>query len=343
MDQDHPESCSSPAVPLNGKRRGHWPPRWTMRRGIAIGILVAGAGAAWMQQRTAVPPTAGQSSFVPQAIASAPDVVANLQVGTRKPRATGVAVEASRRIDLVSALRNGRIPLESLLEQAERDGAFREELRQRYLATLDPELRALLLQLLERAPTVEQLEFAELLLADADPQRRADGYRLLSSLPLDDQMVRARVLRGLHEESDPAALSALVSGMHPGLLAAEDAGPIGAELMGLVLHPDPRVRAGVLPQLPAWAGAAQLEGPCFDALVDRDPGVRAAAIAAIGVSGVRSPRLLDALFSLAANRDEAAEHRHNALQALMGFSLSRAEVDLYRLLQADVPLHPGRG
>ncbi len=340
----HPSNPSRPGVfPQSAPTDPH-AGALTWRRGVlAVTVVGMAAVIAWgLQSDRASPASASASPAVAElereSAVDAPagsDRVARDAAGAHSTR---VAVR-----DPVLGLRRGTASLESLIALAAEDAGFRADLRRRHALTSDPELRATLLELLQSAPLEEQLAFAYQLLADADPQRRADGYRVLGQLPLDDPRVLDSVRRGLHEETDPAALSVLVAGMQPGLLATEDARPIAAELAELTQHGDPRVRASVLSQLSSWISGVQLEAPYFAALSDPDPAVRAAAIAGIGVSQARSARLLDALFALAANSQEPAEHRHHALQALLGFPLTRAEIDLYRLLQAEVPLHPGRG
>ncbi len=292
--------------------------------------------------------TTTQESVAADPAAAIPSVQAHtaaaaaMGTGAAPPKA-GSASADSFPIDLTGQLRHGLLSLESLLERSANDAQFRDQLRSHYRLADDAEVRATLLQLIAAAPIDEQLDFSDQLLAEGDAEHRADGYRLLAGLPLDEENERIRVARSLHDEQDPAALAALVGSMQPGLLAAEDAGPIAAQLFALSRDAQPQVRASALPQLAHWVSAEQLEAPCFDALADPDPTVRTAAVAAIAVARVHSPRLLNALFELASNAEEDAERRREALQATLGFSLTRSEIALYRLLQAELPLHPSHG
>lgn len=337
---NNPIRQASTTVTLTeAKRKVHWPPLWVLPAfGATLALLLASV---WAPE-AAVPAVSEHSRPQPAA------VVAVRSFEPRASIATDLDPWKARAgqnfpIDLAGELRSGQLSLEALMTRAAEQAAFRDQLRQRFLLDNDPEMRTILLQLLATAPADEQLAFADRLLHAADAHQRADGYRLLTALPLDNDSARERVLRHLQHETDPGALQALVSGLQPGLLAAEDVEPIATQLLDLSRHQDPRLRASVLPQLSRWTPSEQLETLYFDALSDPDSGVRAAAAAGIGVSQLRSPKLLNALFELAADLNQDAAPRHEALQALLGFPLSRSEVELYRLLQAEVPLHPDHG
>lgn len=245
--------------------------------------------------------------------------------------------------NVMEALRMGAVSFEQMSHEIARDWQLREAIQRQYLMATDPDMRRSLLELLAQGPASEVLTLAEQLLSSSDPARREDAYRLLTAIPIDDARARARVLEGLQHEADPHALGALVRSLQPGLLPGEDADPIATRLLALGTHPDPVVRAEALPQLPQWLGAQELEVPYLAALGDPEARVRAAAIAGIDAGRVQSPRLRDTLFDLAADRDQNQELRHAALQALLRFRLTRIEVDLYRLLQREVPLHPTGG
>lgn len=316
-------------------------------RGLAAGLLAGGALIAalgiWFTPATlAVSPGVtslhAQAALTPVAPGTRPHVRTTSRTAITAREASVVIPK-----DLVQALMTGTASFEALAERGSSDWQVRDELQARYLGTQDPILRQTLLALLAEGPATEVLLFTARLLADADPTRRADGYQLLTALPLDNDNARVHVLNGLRDERDTEALGALLRGLQPGLVAAEEADPIADQLLRFSAHEDPRVRAEVLPQLAQWHDGEQLEAPYFSALTDSNAEVRGAAIAGVGASTVRSPRLRNALFDLASNVNENPEHRHSALQALLRFRLTRPEVELYRLLQAEVPLHPGGG
>lgn len=245
--------------------------------------------------------------------------------------------------DPAGALINGEISFEQMAALARADASALAQLWARYRAELDPLRRQTLLALLAEAPSASLSQFVATLVADADPERRRDGYQLLTSLPIEDPALREHALRALQHETDPSALAELVQGLQPGLLAREDAEPLSQALQSLSQSGDPLVRAAALPALTQWTDRAQLEALYLAALADSDAGVRAAAIAGIDTANVSTPDLRGALFQLAANAAENAGHRHSALLALSRFRLSRAEIELYRMLQAEVPVHPDKG
>ncbi|MGH8110291.1 MAG: hypothetical protein ACREO1_16415 [Arenimonas sp.] len=251
------------------------------------------------------------------------------------------AAMSSVPIDLVQKLTSGAISFDDLARRAANDRDYRYQLRAAYLNTQDPTMRATLLELLTRSPASELLIFTDGLIADKDPARRLDGYKLVTALPLDDDRVRQQVLNGLRNEKDNAALGTLLDGLQPGLIAAEDADQIADQLLEFSVNADPHLRADVLPKLSQWFDNEDLEEPYFNALKAGHADVRAAAVAGIVQSRVRSPRLREALFELASNSEESGETRQVALQALLNFRLSHSEIDLFRLLQSEVPIHPG--
>ena len=245
--------------------------------------------------------------------------------------------------DPVGALDTGEASFEQLLERARTDAHARAAIWARYKSEPDPLKRQTLLALLAQAPAAARSDYVAMLMEDADPERRRDGYRLLTGLPIEDALARDHAVRALQREPDPRALAELAQGLQPGLLAAEDAEPLARALESLAQAGDPGVRAATLPVLAQWSERAQLEPIYLAALGDRDAAVRGGAIAGINTANVSTPSLRGALFQLAANPAESAEHRHNALLALARFRLTRAEVELYRMLQAEVPVDAGNG
>ncbi len=242
--------------------------------------------------------------------------------------------------DPVSALASGELSFEQLTSRVRVDADVRGSLWARYRAESNPEHRQTLLALLAEAPVEVVAEYVALLIGDSDVERRRDGYRLLSGLPIEQAALREQALRGLRQEVDAAALAELVQGLQPGMLPIEDAQPLADTLQSLAQTGDPAVRAAALPGLSAWADATHLESTYLGALGHADARVRAAAIAGIEVARLSTPNLRLALFQFAANAAETTQDRHAALLALSRFRLSRAEVELYRMLQAEVPVDP---
>jgi hypothetical protein len=256
----------------------------------------------------------------------------------------GARTELSRfPVDPASTLISGETSFEQMAALVRNDADARAQLWARYRAEVDPLRRQSLLALLAETPDSARADFVAQLVADADPERRRDGYSLLTSLPIEDASLREQALRALQQEADPSVLAELVQGLQPGLLAREDAEPLAQAMEALTQASDPRVRAAALPALTQWADRAQLETRYLAALGDSDADVRAAAIAGIDTASVSTPELRGALFQLAANPAESSGHRHSALLALSRFRLSRNEIELYRMLQAEVPVDPGDG
>lgn len=245
--------------------------------------------------------------------------------------------------DPVAAMSTGEVSFEHLVAQMRDDAALRADLWTRYRSESDPLRRESLLAVLAQAPPEALADFVATLVADSDPTRRTDGYRLLTNLPIEDPALREHALRALQHEADSIALTQLVQGLQPGLLPTEDAEPLARALESLAQSGDPGVRAAALPGLSQWTERAQLDSIYLAALGDGDARVRAAAIAGIDASGVSTPELRGSLLRLAANPAENAQARHSALLALSRFRLTRAEVELYRMLQVEVPVDPGHG
>ncbi|MCE7932214.1 MAG: hypothetical protein DYH17_12670 [Xanthomonadales bacterium PRO6] len=237
----------------------------------------------------------------------------------------------------------GEASFESLVARVRNDAAWRTHLGTRLRTVGDRDERAALLALLEAAPADEALRWIAELAASGEPARRAEAWRWLATLPIEDPGVRALVQQALHAEPDPAALAVLVATLQPGLLAEEDAAPIADALLAFARGAEPRLRAAALPALSQWMHASALEGICLDALRDADHSVRGAAIAALDSAGLRPAAARGALLRIAGDRDEPPANRHAALLALAGYRLDRAEMALYRELQRELPLHPGTG
>ena len=127
------------------------------------------------------------------------------------------------------------------------------------------------------------------------------------------------------------------------MLPIEDGQPLADALQSLAQSGDAAVRAAALPGFSAWTDPARLESTYLGALGDADARVRAAAIAGIEVARLSTPHLRSDLFELAANAAETTQDRHAALPALSRFRLTRAEVELYRILQAEAPVDPPSG
>jgi len=323
-----------PIAPVGGFRS------WLLLTAVATAVgLGVGYRLGLQTVASALPPT----PVIADAALTSPPHSSPEPVSTR--RATTDAAPTAQQLvaDPVGALRSGAWSFEQLQARVRTDASVRADLWTRYRSAPDPLARETLLALLSAAPTAELAGYVATLVADPDPARRSDGYRLLTGLPIEDATLREHAVHALQRETDPRAMAHLVQGLQPGLLATEDAEPLARAMESLAQAGDPQVRAAALPGLAQWSERARLDPIYLAALGDHNSRVRAAAIAGIDASGVATPALRSALFQLAANPGENAEQRHSALLTLSRFRLTRAEVELFRMLQAELPVDGGEG
>ncbi|MCF7221381.1 HEAT repeat domain-containing protein [Marilutibacter chinensis] len=283
------------------------------RAGIAAvgAVIVAGAVLAWLST------SRSDDAPSPQA-----ELTAERSDDTAPPPAGRTAPAGSRTVS---------DDLDGEVRRVQGDPAYLQRLLAMYASATDLDTRGALLAVLRSAAAdnEEILRFALGLADSSDPDRRQDGLALLEAYPLDNAEVRKLLTRQIEEETDPAMLGRLVGMLEAAVVPTEDAAPVVEQLGRLREHPDPEVRAASVTQSVSWDKGSDLENILHRAILDAAPQVRQAAIGGVTASGVRSPRLKDALLAIAADPGSGADERFAAVLALQDFPLDRAEYAIY--------------
>lgn len=257
---------------------------------------------------------------------------ASTPAGRSEQATTGRPAHATSLSATSSSSRTVGDNLEQEVGRVLRDPAHLQKLLAMYAAETDLDTRGALLAVLRGAANDSDtiLRFAIAMASSPDPAKRQDGLALLGAFPLDNAEVRGLLARQISEERDPAMLGRLVGMLEAAVVPTEDSAQIAEQLARLRQHSDPGVRAASVMQSMAWDKGGDLEEVLHRAMLDPAEQVRRAAIGGATVSGVRSPRLKDALLEIAANPASGSEERQAAVFALQNFPLSRAEYAIYR-------------
>lgn len=212
-----------------------------------------------------------------------------------------------------------------LRKLAQSDPVALRSLLNRYSASQAPQERELLKSLLSTIPTAEVIAFSTRLAASSSPAERKYGFEMLQSVAPDSAETRSLVKRTLQTEQSPEVLVQALGTLQSAAAEPEDAELMVAQLQTLAQHADPAVRSLAIQKLGHWdkkgEGAEQLS----QALSDRAPEVRQAAIFAISQANVRSDGVKATLMAMVNNAQESRDVRGSALQALERFSLSKEE------------------
>jgi hypothetical protein len=198
-------------------------------------------------------------------------------------------------------------------------------LLQRYDGTLTAPARELLKSVLSTVQTPDVIAFSTRLANSSNMMERKYGFEMLQSLAPDSVDTRALVKRTLATEQSPEVLAQALAALKSGAAEPEEAEQIVAQLKGLSQHADPAVRSQSITQLGQWDKRGEGADRLSQALADRVPEVRSAAIFAIAQTGVRSDAVKAALMAVVNNPQENKDVRGSALQVLERFSLSKEE------------------
>lgn len=274
--------------------------------------LVAGIGLGWWYGRNTHAPIRG--------------AIVN-PVQTRDARAASANESDAHDLRIRPAVGDN---LGSESTRALKDPAYLRTLLQRYATETDLDRKGALLAVLGSAANDDVLRFALDRVDSRDPQVRSDALALLAAFPLDRAEVRDTLMTQLRGETDPLMQARLIGMLAPVLIPSEDAAPIVRALAALHESTDPDVRAASVLQSAQWDTSAGMEDALHRALLDREPQVRQAAIAGVAVAGIRSDRIKDSLLATLDDATLPAEERQAAVMSLQGFSLDRAEFEVYR-------------
>jgi HEAT repeat protein len=223
---------------------------------------------------------------------------------------------------------------EQLVLKAKQSPSFRQDLIKRFEKATDLQLKASLANLLTHVDTGYAGAYAANLVTSSDAAKRADGFRILTSIDgvPGSSSVRQQLIGALGKESDPDALQALIVGMNPGeVRPPQEVGAMVGRLSELTKNPSAAVRAAAVASLGRWGEGDEVESAIVDALSDPNSDVSTAAILASSQAGIKTPAVKSLLFQLASQQNADAEFRRVAAFTLGNFNLNPQEFE--RLLQ----------
>jgi hypothetical protein len=188
-----------------------------------------------------------------------------------------------------------------------------------------PQARELLKSVLSTVQTPDVIAFSTRLANSSNAAERQYGFEMLQFLAPDAPEVRTLVKRTLSTEQSPEVLVQALATLKSGVAEPEESDWMVAQLKSLSQHADATVRTQSIMQLGQWDKKGESADRLSQALSDRVPEVRSAAIFAIANTGVRSDSVKLALMGLISNPQESRDVRGSALQALERFSLNKDE------------------
>lgn len=280
--------------------------------------------------------TAGSGTVVARPAMSAPTASAAPQA---PPAATASVDELWSTALLPPDRQQAGYAAEDRLRQlAQSDPIVRRKLLLRYDSARTPQERELLRAVLSTVQTPDVIAFASRLAGSLDVADRKYGLAMLQSLAPDAPETRALVRQALSSGETAEVLVSALAALNATGSDPDEAGAVIAQLKSLSQHADPAVRSMSITQLSQWDKAGAHAASLTDALADRAPEVRQAAVFAIAQSGLRSEPAKAALMALAANAQESRDVRGSALQVLERFPLSREEVALVAQARARIKM-----
>ena len=303
-----------------------------------MGVSFAlGFGTAWIIQAPAPAPDAVVAAMPAQAAAGpAPAIVNRIgewESAGAQPATGATALSNSASVDELWA--------HALLPQDKQVAGYDAEDRLRKLAQSDPvALRSLvnryhpgqsaqalelLKSVLSTVQTPEVIAFSTRLAGSSNAAERKYGFEMLQSVAPDAAETRNLVKRTLATEQSPEVLVQALGTLQTATAEPEEAATMVAQLKTLSQHLDPAVRSLSIQQLGQWDKKGEGAERLVQALGDRAPEVRQAAIFAIAQSGARTDATKAALMGLVNNAQESRDVRGSALQVLERFSLSKEE------------------
>lgn len=212
-----------------------------------------------------------------------------------------------------------------LRKLAQSDPVALRSLLNRYGAQQTAQERALLKAVLSTIQTPDVIAFSTRLAGSNNMAERKYGFELLQSVAPDAAETRSLVQRTLHSEQSPEVLLQALATLQSTVAEPEEADTMVAQLQTLAQHADPAVRSISIQKLAQWDKKGESVERLAQALSDRAPEVRQAAIFAVAQGGVRSEAAKAALIAMVNNAQETRDIRGSALQALERFSLSKQE------------------
>lgn len=212
-----------------------------------------------------------------------------------------------------------------LRKLAQTDPVALRSLLNRYSASQTQQERELLKSVLSTIQTPDVVAFSNRLAASSNAAERKFGFDMLQSVAPDSPETRSLVQRTLQTEQSPEVLVQALAALQSAAAEPEEGAMMVAQLQILTQHADPAVRSLAIQKLGQWDKQGEGAERLLQALSDRAPEVRQAAIFAISQAAVRSDGAKVTLIAMVNNPQESGDVRGSALQALERFSLSKEE------------------
>ena len=271
-------------------------------------------------QPAAATPASTLNPFTPPAagtppVTSAPALADNASVDALWDRALMPPGQQSAGYDAEDRLR----------KLAQANPVALRSLLQRYDSAHTPQARELLKSILSTIQRPEVIAFSARLANSSTLADRKFGFEMLQGVAPDAPETRAMVRHTLANEQSPEVLVQALAALKLGAADPDEAEQVVAQLKTLSQHADPAVRSQSIAQLGQWDKKGEGELRLTQALADRVPEVRQAAIFALAQSGTRSEPVKAALLGLLTNAQESRDLRGSALQVLERFPLSKDE------------------
>lgn len=298
--------------------------------------FAAGFGMAWYLKPPADPvaiaamsaPAAGQAPALRQFGTAAPAAL-RPAVGTAAPSPQAGLDELWKRALAPQDKQEPGYAAEDRLRQlVQADPTALRKLLQRYDTSSTPQERELLKSILSTVQTPEVIAFSSRLAGSLNAAERKYGFEMLQTLAPDAPETRSLVKRTLASEQSPEVLVQALATLKPGATDNVESSAMVAQLKTLSTHADSAVRSMSLTQLGQWDKTGEGGERMGQALSDRAPEVRQAAVFAIAQAGLRSEPLKAGLLALVNNPQESRDVRGSALQVLERFPLTKEEVAL---------------
>ncbi|MES2317756.1 MAG: HEAT repeat domain-containing protein [Pseudomonadota bacterium] len=303
-------------------------PRWLVT--VAVSFTL-GFGVAWFIQAP------GPEAAIPVAAAPVPAQPVKSNPWGAVPAAPIPALPATATVEELWARallsQDGYDAEDRLRKLAQSNPVALRSLLNRYDSAQTPQARELLKSVLSTVQTPEVIAFSTRLASSSNMAERKYGFEMLQSLAPDSPEVRSIVKRTLATEQSPEVLVQALGALKAGVADPEESDLMVAQLKTLSQHADPAVRSQSIAQLAQWDKRGEGVDRLSQALADRAPEVRQAAVFAIAQTGVRSDTLKAALMGVVNNPQESKDVRGSAMQVLERFSLSKEEVASFATLR----------
>ena len=297
----------------------------------AVASFALGFGLAWTMRSPVAQPPATLAAAAAQSVTTGPVPDQSRAAWTLPTQQSGPLSTLPNNASVDQLWARALLPADGydaedrLRKLAQSDPVALRSLLNRYSASQAPQERELLKSLLSTIPTAEVIAFSTRLAASSNLAERKYGFEMLQSVAPDSAETRSLVKRTLQTEQSPEVLVQALGTLQSAAAEPEEADLMVGQLQTLAQHADPAVRSLAIQKLGQWDKKGEGAERLSQALSDRAPEVRTAAIFAISQSNVRSDGVKATLMAMVNNTQESRDVRGSALQALERFSLTKEE------------------